>query len=86
MRAALLEGVSEVCYASVAHRTMRQRDGQRVTTLADRSACASGLAACKALGMPSKILTNAAAMIQAQIYREWGVAIVKGRAECLTGR
>ena len=22
-------------------------------------------------------------MIQAQIYREWGVAIVKGRAECL---
>ena len=23
------------------------------------------------------------AMIQAQIYREWGVAIVKGRAECL---
>ena len=26
---------------------------------------------------------DAAAMIQAQIYREWGVAIVKGRAECL---
>ena len=25
----------------------------------------------------------AAAMIQAQIYREWGVAIVKGRADCL---
>ena len=24
-------------------------------------------------------------MIQAQIYREWGVAIVKGRAECLYG-
>ena len=22
-------------------------------------------------------------MIQAQIYREWGVAMVKGRAECL---
>ena len=22
-------------------------------------------------------------MIQAQIYREWGVAIVKGRADCL---
>ena len=26
---------------------------------------------------------DAAAVIQAQIYREWGVAIVKGRAECL---
>ena len=26
---------------------------------------------------------DAAAMIQAQIYREWGVAIVKGRAESL---
>ena len=26
---------------------------------------------------------DAAAMIQAQIYREWGVAIVKGRADCL---
>ena len=30
-----------------------------------------------------KTLDDAAAMIQAQIYREWGVAIVKGRAECL---
>ena len=28
-------------------------------------------------------LDDAAAMIRAQIYREWGVAIVKGRTECL---
>ena len=31
----------------------------------------------------SREVEDAAAMIQAQIYREWGVAIVKGRAECL---
>ena len=30
-----------------------------------------------------QVQKDAAAMIQAQIYREWGVAIVKGRAECL---
>jgi len=28
-------------------------------------------------------IEDASAVIQAQIYREWGVAIVKGRAECL---
>ena len=43
------------------------------------------LAACKPLANFSEVC-DAAAMIQAQIYREWGAAIAKGRVECLLAR
>ena len=58
--------------------------GSRIVTRA-RRVCADEIAGKRFREglIDADSVEDAAAMIQAQIYREWSVAIVTGRAECL---